>query len=214
MRSAFVCQLPGGLSHWKTIWLYSSALHKLHKVWLEGVQRLGLLLSPWLMLHREKSSTQERLHLQFGRMSQHRDPDDWLFSSLPEPQTQDFPHATLVCSAFPLPEPRVSGYKWNFECWPFKREPVSLANSCFLLGDRMLLFTARCYVCTSSHLWCSGLDSLAWGLDPTLLRENPSGFRYLSRTWASTGRSGASFLHVSALTTNLGDVVSSVYSGL
>lgn len=140
MRSAFGCQLPGGLSHWKTIWLYYSAVHKLHKVWWEGIQRVGLLLSTWLMLYRGKCSTQARLHLQFGRMSQCRDPDDWLFSCLPEPQTQNFPHTTLVCSTFLLLDPRLSGYKLNFECWPFKREPVSLANCCFLLTDRMLSF--------------------------------------------------------------------------
>lgn len=44
-----------------------------------------------------------------------------------EPQTQVFPHTTLVYSALLLLEPRVRGCKLDFVHWPFKRVSVSLA---------------------------------------------------------------------------------------
>ena len=52
-----------------------------------------------------------------------------------------------------------------FVPWPFKRVPVSLADSCLSLGtESPLIFTARCYVSAFSWLWCTGLWlSLACG---------------------------------------------------
>ena len=47
-----------------------------------------------------------------------------------EPQTPISLHATQVCSVLPLPEPRVSGCERHFVYYPFKRVPVSLADSC------------------------------------------------------------------------------------
>ena len=47
----------------------------------------------------------------------------------PEPLAPDSPHASLVHSALPLPEPRVSGCKQNFVHCPFKRLSAFLAIS-------------------------------------------------------------------------------------
>ena len=45
----------------------------------------------------------------------------------PEWQTAVSSYTTIVCSAFPLPDPRVSSWKWD---WPFKRAFVSLTDYC------------------------------------------------------------------------------------
>ena len=52
-----------------------------------------------------------------------------------EPQTLLFPSDTLVCSAFPPPELRVSGCERGFVCGSFKRAPVSVADSHLCLAD-------------------------------------------------------------------------------
>ena len=43
----------------------------------------------------------------------------------PEPQTPACPHPTPFCFILSLPDTRVSGCKWDFMNWPFKRVPVS-----------------------------------------------------------------------------------------
>ena len=46
-------------------------------------------------------------------------------------------------------------------CWPFKRVPGVLSDSCLSLIDRVLTdFTARCYVGSSSGLGALGLEAL------------------------------------------------------
>ena len=51
----------------------------------------------------------------------------WILS--PKPPNPVSPQASLVYSASPLSEPRVSDWKWNFICWPFKRLCVSSFQS-------------------------------------------------------------------------------------
>ena len=107
---------------------------------------ISLLIFLELMLRGGDCSTQERWHLQQGK---------WLSMGIlaadssalsPEPPTSDSPHMALVYSALPLPEPReVSGSKWNFVHWPFKRLSVSLAISPWW-SETPLLFTARWYL--------------------------------------------------------------------
>ena len=63
-------------------------------------------------------------------MTQHRDPGSCLFLQFsPDPPTPESPQASLVHSALPLPEPRLSGCKQNVVCWPFKRLSASPAAS-------------------------------------------------------------------------------------
>ena len=54
-------------------------------------------------------------------------------------------HTSPVYSALPLLEPRVSGCKWNFVLWPFKRLSAFLAVSPWQT-EILLLFTAECYL--------------------------------------------------------------------
>lgn len=70
------------LSHRKSPWLYSSAGHKLPRVGTEELQRMGLLLSPKLMLHRGECSAYERWLLRYGEIAQQRNHCGWPFSSL------------------------------------------------------------------------------------------------------------------------------------
>ena len=133
-RSTFTCRLSVRLNHWNCLQLYSSAARlKLHRVEWEGFLKMVLLLYPRLMPHVEECSAQEIRFLQYG---------GWLSSEVlvadpsalfPEPPAPDFAHMAVVCSALPLPAPRVSGYKRNFVCWPFKRLCIT---SCLCLVDR------------------------------------------------------------------------------
>ena len=112
----------------------------------------------------------------------------------PETQIPVSPHTTPVHPTLLLPKPRVSGWKWYFVHWPFRRVPVSLADS--LLS---LIFIARCYV-SFFGLRCSGLGSLLWGWDPTLLGETLQ-LGYPSGISASNHVSGARTFCISALLT-------------
>ena len=124
------------------------------------------------MAFREGCSPWERWLLQYG---------EWLNTGIlvavpsvlsPKPPTPNSPPATLVHSALPLPEPRVSGCKWNFvNC--IKRLSASPDVSPWQI-ETLLLFTAGCYL-GSFQAWYCRLGSPAWGIDPTLLRGNPHG---------------------------------------
>ena len=59
-----------------------------------------------------------------------------LLALFPEHQTSFCCHRT-ICSALSLSESRVSIYKQDFVCWPFKRAPGSLADSCLSLVERI-----------------------------------------------------------------------------
>ena len=96
---------------------------------------MKLLLS-FMLMPQGQCSTQERLCLWYRRMTHRRDSGSCPLSSLPEPQTPDFPHAALVCPTFPLQKPWVSGYSQNFVCWTFKSVPVSLVDSHLFLVNR------------------------------------------------------------------------------
>ena len=63
----------------------------------------------------------------------------------PEPPTPDALQVSLVHSALPLLEPRVSGYKGNFVRWPFMWASVSPTVSPGQ-AETLLLFTAGCYL--------------------------------------------------------------------
>ena len=78
-------------------------------------------------------------------MTQHRDPGVSFFSSLPRANN---PRLSLGISGplwIPLQELRLSGCKWNFMHWPFKRLSQSLAISP-RQTETLLLFTAECYL--------------------------------------------------------------------
>ena len=83
-----------------------------------------------------------------------------------ESQTPVSPHTTLVHSTLPPSEPRVSACEWSFVRWPFNRVPVSLWQA-----ESLLIFSAVCYVGTSSLCWCSGLGIPVWSWDLLLLRD-------------------------------------------
>ena len=87
----------------------------------------GLLVSLRLMLFGEECSAWERWLLQYGeRLSTGvLAPVPSVLS--PKLPTPDSPQVSLVHSAFPLLQPRVSGYKQNFVHWPFKGLSVSPA---------------------------------------------------------------------------------------
>lgn len=154
------------------------------------------------MPHRGEHCTQERWHLQCRRVMV-------AISSVPSPKAQnpDTPHVTPIHSTLPPPELRMSGCEQNFVHWPFKSVLVSPVDSAFFWQtETPLLFTDKCYVGASSLLWCLELGSLAWGLTPTLLRENTLHPRCHSRTSATACGSRTCSFHVF---TSL-DVVSSV----
>ena len=190
-----------------------SAEYYLYRIVQQGVQRVGLLHSPRLMLYGGGCSTQERWHLQCGRRTQFRDPGNFLFISLPRATNPISLQVTLVCSPFPLLEIRVSGYEQDFVHWPYKRAAVSLADSCLtLVTESLLIFTARCDMGTSSRLWCAGLGALVWGREPTSQGE-PLQLRYSSGISAATDGNGSSLFCTSILSANL-DVASYVHPWL
>ena len=87
----------------------------------------------------------------------------------PEPSTPDSPHVSLVCSIFPLPQPRVSGYKWNFVL-AFLRASLSVQLSLPGRTETLLLFTASGYLGSFPGSGAPGWGTR--GLDPILLRGN------------------------------------------
>ena len=88
----------------------------------------------------------------------------------PDPPTPDFLQASLVHSALPLLEPRLSGCKLNCVHWPCKRLSAYVALIPWQT-ETLLLFTAGCYLGSFAACCCT-LGSPAWDLDPKLLRGN------------------------------------------
>lgn len=116
---ASACWLPIKFSHWKSLWLYSSTGCKLHRVGQDVFQSVELLLSPRLKLHGGEYSTQ-KICLQYGGMTQHRDPGNWPFSFPPKATKHKF--FSLDSSPFfaSLPKRRMSGCKWNLCVGPLR----------------------------------------------------------------------------------------------
>ena len=113
----------------------------------------------------------------------------------PEPHTTDT-HMTLVWSTLSPPESRVSGYKQNYVHWPFKRGAYVSSRLWSLTDGQKSIPTDFHSQMLCGHLfqlWCSGLVSLAWGWDPTLLSRNPPCLRYPCRTLATTHGTRPSF---------------------
>ena len=80
-------------------------------------------------------------------------------------------HTTLACSALPVQEPKGSGCEQNFVCFLFKRVAVISSRLQSLShGQRPCCFSQPDVM----WLCCSGLGSLAWGLDLMPLRGNPT----------------------------------------
>ena len=140
-------------------------------------------------------------------MTQHRDPGGSSFSSLPRPTIPRLsPH---VCSPLCLPSAGAQS-KWlqmNFAFWPFKRLSVSLAMSPWWT-ESTIVFHSLMVFGFLSQLWFSRLGSQAWGLDPTLLRGNPSPLEYPSGTLAATcGSLGGPFMPPHSLPVSLSMVI-------
>lgn len=103
-------------------------------------------------------------------MTQHRDPGHSFFILSPERLAPDFPHVSIVHSALPLLEPKISCCKWNFVYWSFRWFSASQVIS---LADRNpAAFHSHVLLGFLSRSWCYRLGRLAWGLNSTPLRQN------------------------------------------
>ena len=115
-----------------------------------------------------ESSIGERWLLHYG---------EWLSTGIlvavvlilfPEPPAPKSPQASLVHCAFPLLEPRVSGYNQNCVCWVFRG---SLRLQSFLTGrQKRCCFSQLDVIWVPFQLWFCRLGYPSWGLDPTLIR--------------------------------------------
>ena len=123
-----------------------------------GSPKGGAIAFPKLMPYGRKYSTQE-----VGK---------WLSTSivvvvpsaiLLELQIPVSPLNTLVCSALPVPEPRVSGCERDFVHWPFKSVPVSLTDLNVFLVNRIPAVFHSQILC--GHLF---LGLMLWAGDPSL----------------------------------------------
>ena len=145
-------------------------------------------------------------------MTQHRDPDCCSFNSLPEIPTPYSPQVSLVHSALPLPESSVSGSKWNFVHWPFKKLSLQLP----LPGrQKPCCFSQLGVTWVPFCLWCCRLGSTAWHLDTTLLRgrgQTPWPLKYPSGTSALLVGSWPAVLYYlhTPYQSHCGEVLSSV----
>lgn len=95
--------------------------------WKKGVRMVELLFYHRLVWYGQVCST-KRCHLQYGRMTQHRDPGSCSQSSLRTTNPR-LPLVTVVHSTLPLLESRVNGYKWDLVCWPLKWFSLFLVDS-------------------------------------------------------------------------------------
>ena len=121
------------------------------------------MLPLWMMPFREECSAWELRLLQFA---------EWLSTGIlvaapsvffQEPPIPDSPQAALVQSALLLPVPRIWGCKWNFMFQPFKQpSPPGRQTPCCFSQLDVIWIPFQLSFCM--------LGSLAWGLDPTLLR--------------------------------------------
>ena len=98
-----------------------------------------------------------------------------------EPPTPDSPQASLVHSALLLPEPTVSGCKWNFVHWPFKSFLCLLLS--LAVGQKPCCFSQPCYCGSFLGFWCCRLRSPARA--PYFSEATPQPLKYPSSTSAA-----------------------------
>ena len=125
-------------------------------------------------------------------MTQHRDSGGCSFSSLPRATSPRLSLRSLVHSAISLPEPRVSGCKWNFVCWIFKRFSESPAFAPW--QTETPVFHRHMLLGFPSRFWYYRLESPAWVLNPTLIRGNTLAPEISLQNFSHCPRSPASFL--------------------
>ena len=103
---------------------------------------------------------QEWWWLWYPRMAQYRNPGGCVPTSLSRVTNPRLSLGNPVYTDPQLLEPKASVYE--LFVWPFNRVPGSPMNFTSPWQTESLpLFTARCYLGTSSWIWCSGLGSLA-----------------------------------------------------
>ena len=78
-------------------------------------------------------------------LTQYRNPASYSSSSLPRATNPRLSSSISSPLCLPFEQPRVSGWKWNFVVWPFKRfsEPPAVTPR---QTDSLLLFTSGCYL--------------------------------------------------------------------
>lgn len=106
-------------------------------------------------------------------------------------------HTTLVPSALPQPEARVSGCKIYFVCCPFKKVPGTLADSPLFLVDRVppdFLSLMLCGCLFPAPVLWAGVACM--GLRHYAPQGGPLPLRYLSKIPATTCGSGVSPFHI------------------
>ena len=124
------------------------------------------------------------------------------------------PHTSLVFSTIPPLDPRMSGCEQDFVCWPFKRVPVPLSDSCLSIVDRILRNFHIQILCGCLFLAVvSWAGQLSMELRLFTLHGVPLQLPYLSEISAVAHGSQTSAFHVFALPTSL-SVASSVNSWL
>ena len=127
----------------------------------------------------------------------------------PESQIPISPHTTVFHYALSLLEPRVSGCEQDFVHWSFKRTPVSLADSCLSLVDRISAdFHSQMLYGPLFLAMVLYAGRLEW-LRPHAPQGEPWWLTYPSGISATGHGSGACPYHLSTLPTSL-CVVSSV----
>ena len=171
---------------------------------------MGLLLSSRQIPHRAECSAQERWHLWYGTIAQHRDSGSCSFNSLPRATNPYLQYSSLL--SLPSTGAQISGCKQNFVHWPFKRLPVSLTDSCLSLVDRnpaafhsQMLYG---HLFPALVLWV-GEPSLGVRFHTSQGTPHPLQLRYLYGTSVATCGYRTSPFRVSTLPTSL-NVSSSV----
>lgn len=127
------------------------SISKLHRMDKRGLGRWDYCFPPADASVKKEYSTQERWCLKCGRMTQ-----QWILAVVPSvlsqgPQIPDSPYQTLMNSALPPQEPRMSCCKQRFVCWPIKKVPVSLVESHTTWWTEIPLLFA--------HKYCVGASS-------------------------------------------------------
>ena len=128
----------------------------------------------------------------------------------PEPPTPESPQVFPVYSAFPLRELRVSGSKWNFVRWPFKRLSASPAISPFADRNQAAFYSWMLFG------FLSGYGAISWGaqlvvsFNSILLRGNPPAAEYLELQLPPVGAQPALLCFRTPYQSLCGEAVSSV----
>ena len=127
--------------------------------WVRVIPAGGAIASPQADVTGRGLFCQSKMTPAVWGVTQHRDPGSCSFNSLPKATIPDSPHATLIHSALPLLESRVSGCKWNFVDWPFKRLSISPALSPWQT-EALLLYTGGYYLGSFPDS-----SAVGWGAD-------------------------------------------------